>query len=130
MIDKKKYMEECRQRWYGHALQDALSNWKTWQEMDEYLMEAMKQFQRNPFQKDIAGTYHNHNGTLSGFLYHCQEAIQPDKYRIDPFLDFEEHYQKVFMRRGLLIYCGAILDELEKESEKELPLFNQEGIMA
>jgi hypothetical protein len=42
-----------------------------------------------------------------------QAAWQPDRSRLDPLLDFEEHYQKVFLRRGLVIYCELLLDELK-----------------
>ena len=68
MIDKKEYRRRCEQRWYGIALSDALANWRTWQSMNDYLVDAMKQFLRNPFQKDMNNEYHNPDGTLTNFL--------------------------------------------------------------
>lgn len=104
---------------------DALANWHKWEEMREYLVDAMKQYRHNSGQVDIGGKYHNPDHSLSGFLWNCQAALQPSKSRLDPFLDFEEHYQKIFLRRGLTIYCGAILDELDpKTPENQETLFD------
>jgi hypothetical protein len=108
-----EYHGECSQRWYGDALADALHNWRRWKEMHDYLTEAMRQYLRNPFQRDMGDRCFNPNGTLRGFLWHCQIALQPDRSRLDPLLDFEEHYQKIFLKRGLIIYCSDILRSLE-----------------
>jgi len=121
---KKSYRAKCEQRWYGLALRDALANWKLWKEMDDYLRTAMREYLRNSGQVDATGNYHNPDHTLTGFLWNCQTALQKSKSSLYPFLDFEEHYQKIFLKRGLLIYCESILRELETESEKPLPLFD------
>ena len=120
---RKSYRAKCEQRWYGIALRDALANWKLWKEMDDYLRTAMREYLRNSGQVDISGKYHNPDHTLTGFLWNCQAALQKSKSSLYPFSDFEEHYQKIFLKRGLLIYCESILRELETESEKPLPLF-------
>ena len=122
-MTRDEYNKRCAQRWYGFALREALSDWNTWREMHEYLEEAMRQFLRNSGQVDQNGKYHNPSHSLRGFLWNCQAALQPSRSRLDPFLDFEEHYQKIFLRRGLIIYCEGILNELEEASKKELPLF-------
>jgi len=125
-MEYKEYKTKCEQRWYGIALHDALHNWKEWQEHKDYLTDAMKQYIHNPFQKDSLGEkYYNPEGTLTKFLWNCQEAIQPSKQRLDPFLDFEEHYQKIFLKRGLIIYCEALIDEIETQIPKDAPLFER-----
>lgn len=115
---KTAYIEKCKRRWYGVALKDAFHNWKTWKEMDEYLRDAMQQYIRNTGQVDARGEYHNPDHSLSGFLWNCQEALQKRKSNLYPFIDFEEHYQRFFLRRGLLIYCELILNELENKHKE------------
>ena len=123
-MELKNYKEKCRQRWYGAALFDSIENWKRWEENKEYLIEAMRHFVHNPFQSDGNKCY-NSDGSLYSFLWNCQAAIQPDKRRLDPFLDFEEYYQKVFLRRGLIIYCEGLIEEIESESPRDIPLFDE-----
>lgn len=124
----KEYKKECEERWYGVALHDALTHWKEWEGMRDYLTDAMKQFRRNPFQTDGNGKYYNPDGTLSKFLWNCQEAIDPTHTKLNPFLDFEEHYQKIFLRRGLIIYCKALLEEIEFLIPKDAPLFESQSL--
>jgi hypothetical protein len=120
------YKNKCRERWHGVALNDAISNWSLWKEWREYLVEAMNRFLHNPYQKDLGGKCHNPEGSLYQFLWNCQAAIQPDNRRLDPFLDFEEHYQKIFLRRGLLIYCEDLIDEIKyRPSPQEESLFDK-----
>lgn len=114
-MTKKEYESECDKRWYGVALSDALHNWNQWEEMREYLVEVMRQYRHNSGQVDMSGKYHNPDHSLSGFMWNCQLTFDPTQTHLNPFLDFEEHYQKIFLRRGLLIYCGGILDELKAE---------------
>lgn len=112
-LDFKEYIEKCKQRWSGEFLRDAKQNWHAFQELKVKLVEELKSYRENPFQKDSAGKCHNPNGTLTDFLWNLQSAWQPDKSRFDPFIDFEEHFQKCFLRRGLIIFCSMILRELE-----------------
>jgi len=86
----------------------------------------MRQFRRDPFQTDLNGKCHNPTGHLTEFLWKLAEAVNEDKSRLYPFLDFEEHHQKVFLRRGLVIYCKLILSEIENRhiiQDPCLPLF-------
>lgn len=121
-MTKKEYISKCRERWYGEALRDAVWNWEDWEGWREYLTEAMRQFLRDPFMTDLGGKRHNPTGYLTEFLWRCQSAVQKNKYSLNPFLDFEEHYQKVFLRRGLIIYCRGLLDEM-KNIDRSEPLF-------
>jgi len=118
----KEYKEKCASRWDGPALRDAIDNWKTWREMHAYLVGAMKLYVRNPTQQDINGKHHNESGTLRDFLWNCQMALQPDRSRLDPLLDFEERYQKVFLKRGLVIYCEYIGDR-RHHNDQRIDLF-------
>ena len=111
-IDPLYYCDECRKRWHGPALRDAFSNWSHWQSIRSDLLEAMRQFRRNPCMTDLNGKDHA-DGTLTDYLWTLQSAMQPDQRRIDPLLDFCEHYQKVHLRRGLLIYCTMLLRSFE-----------------
>ena len=72
----------------------------------------MRQFRKNPCMTDLNGKMHA-DGTLTDYLWKLQSAMQPDQRRIDPLLDFCEHYQKVHLRRGLLIYCAILLKSFE-----------------
>jgi hypothetical protein len=74
----------------------------------------MSRYHRDPVQEDQSGKCHNPDGTLTAFLWQLQLAIQPDRSCLSPLLDFCEHYQRVFLGRGLIIYCSMILRELEK----------------
>jgi len=93
-----EYKVRCRQRWRGPALRDALNNWIDWSDLNTDLTKAMA------FWKAHGTT------SLSEYLWELQRAWQPEPSRLDPLLDFEEHFQKVFLRRGLVIYCELILN--------------------
>lgn len=108
-MDRTAYFAECVNQWDGDQLQDALGNWETWQELHDDLLGAMRKFRSNPSMRDLSGKYHNPKGTLAALLWSMQEAWQPDNRRLDPLLDFCEHYQRVFLRRGLVIYCTMLL---------------------
>jgi hypothetical protein len=72
--------------------------------------------------QDLNGVCHNPDNRLSSFLWQLQAGLQPNHQRLDPLLDFEEHFQKVFLRRGLIIYCTTILDEIEQGGTETGPL--------
>lgn len=112
-FSRTTYVAECGRRWSGEALRDAIHNWNHWQELQTDLLEAMRQFHRNPMLQDVSGKCHNPDGTLTALLWKMQEAWQPDKSRLSPLLDFCDHFQKVFLRRGLVIYCSMLLRQLE-----------------
>lgn len=115
LVDRKEYVNRCRQRWHGFALRDALSNYATYKKHHDYLIEAMREYLKNPGQHDGAEKWYNPSGNLTSFLWNCQKAINPSG--LYPFLDFEEHFQKVFLRRGLLIYCELILNQLNNNPQ-------------
>lgn len=115
---RAKYAEECEKRWAGWALRDAKANWSKFREIHPTLLEAMRQFRRDPFMTDMNDKCHNEDGTLTAFLWKLQVALEPDRSCLHPLLDFEETFQKVFLKRGLIIYCSLILRQLEAASEK------------
>lgn len=69
--------------------------------------------------EDVSGKCHNPDGTLTALLWKMQEAWQPDKSCLYPLLDFCEHYQRVFLRRGLVIYCSMLLRLIEANAPGE-----------
>ncbi len=99
-LDREAYAEQCRRRWSGDALRDALGNWKNWQELRPTLNAGMR-------------LYREQDKSLTDFLWHFQAEITPDRSNLWPLIDFCEHYQKVHLRRGLIIYCSQILRVLE-----------------
>jgi len=109
------YRSECDQRWEGQSLRNARGNWSHWKSLHAELEKAMREYLRNPQQEDLTGKAHNPNGTLTDFLWTLQSAWQPNKACLAPFLDFCEHYQKVHLRRGLVIYCTMLLREIEAQ---------------
>lgn len=100
-ITRERYVEACSRRWHGTHLKDALGNWRTWRKWHEALEKALPRY--------VAGE----SGTLTEFIWKLQAEVEADRASLYPFLDFEEHFQRVFVRRGLLIYCGMILRQLE-----------------
>lgn len=115
---REYYKTECEKRWDGPALRDARGNWQHWGELHEQLEEAMRKFHRDPMQKDLAGAFHNPSGRLTDFLWTLQSAWNPSPSSLAPLLDFCDHYQRIFLRRGLVIYCTMLLREIEKPQEE------------
>ncbi len=108
------YVLHCQQRWGGPALADARRNWTHFQSIHAELSEAMRAFLRDPFQEDLFDRKHNADGTLTAFLWNLQTVLAPSDSSLFPLLDFEEHFQRVFLRRGLIIYCSMLLRQLEE----------------
>ena len=115
-VDHLEYARRCRQKWYGMALRDARANWHQWVELHDTLLDAMRLYLRNPGLVDLSGAYHNPSYSRDQFLWSLQENLQPGRGRLDPLLDFEEHFQKVFLRRGLRIYCDLLIEAIEREA--------------
>lgn len=113
LCTKGAYKARCADRWYGLALNNALANWDHWEGMKPTLVEALTAFHRDPQLEDAAGMRHNPDGTLTAMLWKLQTALQPDNSRLGPLLDFEEHWQKIFLSRGLIIYCDLLLREMD-----------------
>lgn len=106
---RREYRRQCELRWSYRAIHNARGNWSHFEELKPQLLEALRAFQKDPLQVDLSGKSHNPDGTLTSFLWSLQTALQPDKSRLHPLLDFCDHYQKVHLRRGLVIYCGLLL---------------------
>lgn len=119
------YLDECRKRWHGDCLWDARQNWHDWKLMHDQLETALREYHRNPQQEGVGGDCHNPDGTLTSFLWKLQTSWQPDKSCLRPFLDFCDHYQTIFLRRGLVIYCSLVLRTIEApepQDENQLTL--------
>lgn len=112
-MDRKTYNSKCAERWYGPALMNAEANWHCFIEIKPELCELMQIFRVNPCLEDLSGQKHNLTGSMTGALWEFQLWLQPDRSCLLPLLDFEERYQKVFLRRGLVIFCSMILNDLE-----------------
>ena len=106
--DRAHYNEQCELRWSGGPLRDAKRNWHHWLELHDDLENQLRRYKRDP---QVHG--YNPDGTLTSFLWKLQDAWQPDKSCLFPLLDFCDHYQRIFLRRGLLIYCTMVLKALE-----------------
>lgn len=97
-VDRKTYADRCRNRWEREYLQDALRNFRHFEELRPQLMQA------------LVTDFHDFSGGLSEFLWSLQQRLNPDQARLDPLLDFCNGTQKVHLRRGLVLYCEALLD--------------------
>jgi len=112
-LNREHYTEQCRKKYNRDPLRNALANWSHWEALKPDLLSAMKQYRRNPTLEDMVGVLHNPTGTLTDLLWKMQTAWQPDASCLAPLLDFCEHYRKVFLRRGLIIYCSMLLRQIE-----------------
>ncbi len=117
-MNQKEYNLKCAERWGGFALRDAKNNWSDFEEIKPVLTEAMESFRSNPMQRGVDGKYGNPDGTLTKFLWSLQSTLEPDRGCLKPLLDFEEKFQTCFLRRGLLIYCQMLLNDMRiKQAE-------------
>ncbi len=128
-IDHKVYLEKCRERWSGAQYSDARANWSHFNAMHDDLVASLREFKRNPLLTDLAGQHHNPDGTLTAFLWKLQGARSPNNGSLWPLCDFCDHYQRVFLRRGLIVYCTLILRAIEaaEADASPLPLFPATG---
>lgn len=118
-MSEAEYRARCK-AWYSNsrALADALNNFRDF-DSNEDLKGALRRFWRNPSQKDLIGSHHNPTRNLIDFLWGLQVSLRPGKCRLDPLLDFEERYQTIFLRRGLIIYCKLFLREAARPQEDD-----------
>ena len=104
------YVAECEKRYGGWTLQDALDNWFDFEERREVFGQWCDHFRRDP-QLRVGPKAHNPAGTLTGMVWVMQSALDPDRSCLHPCLDFEEHFQVFFIRRGLMAYLTLLLRE-------------------
>jgi len=109
---KANYRQSCQQRWGRIALRDALDNWEDFEELRETFTTWCEHYRRDPMMY-VGQKAHNPDGTLTSMVYVMQAALAPDKSHLHPCLDFEEHFQTCFIRRGLLIYLTLLLQEIQ-----------------
>lgn len=118
-VEKSAYRERCALRWSGRALRNALRNWEDWQELHPDLCRALKEWRSNPTIADLSGMDHCPSGTLVGFLWLLARSWAPSPSSLGPLLDFEEHFQTVHLRRGIVQYCGLVLESLDRNVVKD-----------
>ena len=106
------YKASCRERYHSWTLRDARENWEIFEEQRETFRSWCDHYRRDP-QMMVGAKAHNPQGTLASMVWVMQVAIEPDRSRLCPCLDFEENFQTVFIRRGLMIYLTLLLKELE-----------------
>lgn len=108
--DREKYVEEVRLRWSGECLANAKLNWHLFEEHHDDLVEILRPYLRDCWCEDLAGKMHNPEGSLTSWLWICTNA--------NSWLwDFCNHYQKCFLRRGLIAYCKQVIAEMRSASE-------------
>lgn len=116
-LDRETYVSRCAARWCNAPFVDAYRNWDGFEAIKGDLIENMRAFRRDPFMATPGGTVCNPEGTLTALLWKLQDGFTGgDKSKLCPLLDFDEHYQEVFLRRGLRIYCAMILEQLNAEA--------------
>ena len=101
------YKAACRVRYGREPLRDALANWADFEERRADFAIWLEHYRRDP-RMTIGVKEHNPGGTLASLVWVMQVALEPDRSCLLPCLDFEEHFQTVFIRRGLLIYLNLL----------------------
>lgn len=109
---RMNYIESCKARYHTWTMTDARRNWDIFEEHRETFRAWCDHYRRDP-QMFVGVKAHNPEGTLSAMVWVMQVAINPDRSVLSPCLDLEEHFQKIFIRRGLIIYLTLLLNELE-----------------
>ena len=109
---RANYLESVKARWHGWALIDARENWSDFEELKETFRAWCDHYRRDS-RLCVGEKAHNPEGTLTSMVYVMQTALQPDKACLHPCLDFDNHFQTVFIRRGLLMYLTLLLKEME-----------------
>lgn len=119
LCTRENYREAVELRWARAALQDALMNWQLFEEHREKLAAWVEHYRRD-CQFQVGEKRHNPTGTLTGMAWLMAHSVAEQtagKGSLGPFIDFEEHFQRCFLRRGLLIYLTLLLKEREPEAE-------------
>jgi hypothetical protein len=114
------YLAAVSARWSGAQLRDARANWRMFEERREELEALVTAYRRDNWQKDLAGKCHNSPGSLAGMCW-LYAGNAPDFL----YVDFEEHFQTFFLRRGILAYLKLLCEAREAAAaapEPTLPL--------
>ena len=112
LCTRDNYKASCRERYHSQWLADALANWEIFEEHRDTFRAWCSHYRRDACLY-IGAKAHNPQGTLSSMVWVMQVAIEPDRSRLWPCLDFEEHFQTAFIRRGLMIYLTLLLKEMQ-----------------
>lgn len=114
LCTEENYRESVKERYYYNRLcrHDAYENWEIFEEHRETFVAWMRHYERDAWMR-VGDKCHNPDGTLSSLVWVMQTAIEPDRSRLMPCLDFEERFQQCFIRRGLIAYLTLLLKEME-----------------
>jgi len=111
---RANYNERIEQRWHGPALGDARRNWHIFVQYRDKFVPWVELFDRDCWLK-VGEKMHNPEGTVRSLAWLLAETIATEeageKGTLGPLLDFEDHFQKVFLRRGFQIYLELLLEE-------------------
>ena len=116
---RANYKAEIDKRYTSSlTCRDAMANWADFELRSDDFKAWLKRFRKDPCLNDGRKS-HNPSGTLSEMVWVMQVGLEPDKSCLLPCLDFEERYQKVFIRRGLTIYLTLLLKDMESEPAED-----------
>lgn len=99
-------IRECG-KWEGSARRDAFNNWRMFRDRHADLLEWVRLYRRDRYLS-INGVDKNPRGTLDGLLWIA--SGQSDNGWL---WDFEDRFQRAFLRRGVLQYCELITLQIE-----------------
>jgi hypothetical protein len=103
---RDNYRKQVEQRWGGWSLQDALRNWHFFEEHKEALIGWLEHYRRDRWFS-VGEKCHNSSGTLTGMVWLASKQLPG-------LIDFEEHFQACFPRRGVIAYLTLLLQEREE----------------
>ncbi|MFA5263230.1 MAG: hypothetical protein WC378_05345 [Opitutaceae bacterium] len=110
-IMRKEYFDRCRMRHEGICFENAAENWHLFSGLRKYRLEPiLRAYKRDSGLQDVTGRFRNPDHTLSSALWAYIDILPG-------CLDFEEHYQKAFLARGLVIYCSLLLESMHTDRD-------------
>jgi hypothetical protein len=112
LMQRSEYLKRCRARYAGQALADARMNFAHFADIQQDLREILAAYRRDPWLCDLAGRCHNPSGSIQGALWQYADSL-------GSIADFEEHFQCLFLRRGLVIYCELLMDDLKAANDAD-----------
>ena len=116
---RKNYDLACEREYASDfALADALENWSEYQARRAEFAAWVAAFKKDCWLK-VGNKCHNPEGTLWSLAWVMQESMDPTKHYLTPCLDFEPRHQKVFVRRGLVIYLKLLLGGMSQGNDRQ-----------
>lgn len=110
-VNKRRYFDLIALRYSDRLSEvpytDAMENWDV---MQKYRTNLLCWLQRFHVDRElrVGSKCHNPKATLTGMLWLASKSED-----MAWLLSFEAKYQAHFLRRGLLDYCGLLLDSMK-----------------